>query len=169
MGRGGDVDTDMHQRMRCGTMLPLRTVSSPFISPAGRVPPAVGIAAAGGIHLRTPAAVALQGASNPLSFFCIPQPPRGVHRRSYTAGCLPWLLSDRGSTRLLRVDRAAAIQLSYLTAAACYGRARASADGASERGCAAAVVLPMPMATWERRLLYVITAVFLVMLWRWMP
>jgi len=72
-------------------------------------------------------------------------------------------------TRVLRVDRSAEARLSYLSATAALRGRRCETDGATSGHGAAVAVSFMGMATWERRLLYVVATLFLLMLWRWIP
>lgn len=75
----------------------------------------------------------------------------------------------QGRMRLLRIDRAAVARHLYLSAVAALRGRICDHDGAtSERGAAAAVS-SVGMADWERRLLYVVAVLFVVMMWRWMP
>jgi hypothetical protein len=163
LGRCGRVDSDALLPSCRGSMWPRCSVSSPSISRQRSVAPAVGIEAAGGHfvlrrQLRGPARETQT--AHPIS-------PR-VSACSSSAG---WLaqLRDWRSTHSLCVDRACAIRLSFLVAAAGGRCARACADGASRCEPAAAAVSYMRMSGLERWLLYVEAVVFLVMVWRWMP
>lgn len=165
LGRCGRVDSDALLPSCRGSMWPRCSVSSPSISRQRSVAPAVGIEAAG-VHfvlrrqLRVPARET--PTAHPILHF-----PR-VPACSSSAG---WLsqLRDWRSTHSLCVDRACAIRLSFLVAAAGGRSARACADGASRCEPAAAAVFYMRMSRLERWLLYVESVVFLVMFWRWMP